>query len=318
MAITPFAVQPRLVAVSGLYRNRRLIADAVLPRVPTGGTQTFKYLLHEMADGFTIPDTRVGRASRPAQVQFSATEVSGVTQDYGLDVPVPNADVLNAQGQGDAAAQAATDPQAKAALLATNLVLLDREVRVANLVFTLGTYLAANRVTLSGTSQWSDFANSNPLDAILTAMDIPVARPNVGVIGRQAFTKLQQHPRIVSAVLGNAGNSGAVSAEAIAGLLGLERLEIGEGFLNTARPGQTLSMSRVWGKHMALLYIDPSGGPMDMPSFGWSAEWSTRQAGTVPDPDMGVRGGEKVRVYESLAEVISAPALGYFFQNAVA
>jgi hypothetical protein len=196
--------------------------------------------------------------------------------------------------------------------------MLDREVRVANLIFTLGTYLAANRTTLSGTSQWSDFTNSNPLDAILTAMDIPVQRPNIGVIGRQAFTKLQQHPIIVSAVLGNAGSRGAVAAEAIANLLGLDQLLVGEGFLNTARPGQTLSMSRVWGKHLALLYIDPNGGPMDMPSFGWTAEWGTRQAGTVPDPTRGVRGGEAVRVYESVAEVISAPALGYFFQNAVA
>ncbi|MEI6158363.1 MAG: phage capsid protein [Roseococcus sp.] len=318
MATTPFALQPRLVAISGLYTNRRLIADAVLPRVSTGGTQTFKYLLHAMEDGFTIPDTRVGRASRPAQVQFSAVETSGATMDYGLDIPIPNADVQNAQGQHDPAAQAATDPQAKATLLSTSLLMLDREVRVANLIFTLGTYLAANRTTLSGTSQWSDFTNSNPLDAILTAMDIPVQRPNIGVIGRQAFTKLQQHPIIVSAVLGNAGSRGAVAAEAIANLLGLDQLLVGEGFLNTARPGQTLSMSRVWGKHLALLYIDPNGGPMDMPSFGWTAEWGTRQAGTVPDPNMGVRGGEAVRVYESVAEVISAPALGYFFQNAVA
>lgn len=318
MAVTPFTTQPRLVAVSGLYTNRQLIADAVLPRVSTGGTQTFKYLMHEMADGFTIPDTRVGRTGRPAQVQFSATETPGVTQDYGLDVPVPNADVLNSQGQGDATAVAATDPQAKATLLATNLVALDREVRVANIIFAIATYLAANRVTLAGNAQWSDFTNSNPLDAVLTAMDIPVRRPNVGVIGRQAFTKLQQHPVIVSAVLGNAGNRGAVQAQAIADLFGLERLEIGEGFLNTARPGQALSMSRVWGKHMALLYIDPNGGPMEMPSFGWTAEWGTRQAGTVPDPNMGVRGGENVRVYESLAEVIAAPALGYLFRDCVA
>ena len=33
---------------------------------------------------------------------------------------------------------------------------------------------------------------------------------------------------------------------------------------------------------------------------------------------MGLRGSERVRVGESLKEVISAPALGYYFQNAVA
>lgn len=317
MIVAPFVVQPSLVAAAGLFRNSRLIADEVLPRV-TVGTQAFKYLQHALADGFTIPDTRVGRMSRPAQMQFTAAEIAGQTADYAIDVPVPQADVQNAQGQADAAARAATDPRTKATLLSRNLVLLDREVRVAGLVTALGTYPATNRVTLSGTAQWSDFANSNPIDAILTAMDVPVARPNIGIIGRQAFTKLQQHPRIVSGVLGNAGQSGAVGVQAVASLLGLDRLLIGESLLNTARPGQAVAMSRVWGRHMALLYIDPNGGPMDMPSFGWTAQWGDILAGTVQDPNMGMRGGELVRSGESVAEVISANALGYLFRDVVA
>lgn len=317
MALATFPIQPRLVAVSGLYRNQRLIADAVLPRVSTGGSQNYKYLMHAVEDGFTIPDTRVGRASRPARLQFSATETPGFTKDYALDIPVPYADVLNSQGQSDAAASAATDPQAKATLLATNLLMLDREVRVAALVHALATYPSANRTTLSGSSQWSD-TTSNPVDAILSAMDVPMATPNVGVIGRAAFTKLRQHPKVVSSILGNAGQAGAVSAQAIAEFLGLQQLLVGEGWVNTSRPGQAVNMQRVWGKHLALLYIDPNGGPMEMPSFGWTAEWGMRQAGTIPDPNMGARGGENVRVYESVDEVISAPAMGYLFRDCVA
>lgn len=318
MALATFPIQPRLVAVSGLYRNQRLIADEVLPRVSTGGLQSYKYLMHAAADGFTIPDTRVGRTSRPAQLQFSATETPGFTKDYALDIPVPNVDTLNAQGQADAAARAATDPQAKATMLATDLIMLDREVRVAGVVHALATYPSANRTTLSGTSQWSDHTNSNPVDAILAAMDVPMATPNVGVIGRAAFTKLRQHPKLVSSILGNAGTAGAVSAAAIAEFLGLQQLLVGEGWVNTARPGQAVNMQRVWGKHLALLYIDPNGGPMDMPSFGWTAEWGMRQAGTITDPNMGARGGENVRVYESVDEVISAPAMGYLFRDCVA
>lgn len=318
MAVAPFPVQPRLVAVSGMYRNRRLIADQVLPRVSTGGTQAYKFLKHAMADGFTVPDTRVGRASRPNQVEFSATETPGATQDYALDVPIPNADRQNAAGQADAAAQSAMDPQAKATVLATNIIMLDREVRVANKVFALATYPSTQRTTLSGTSQWSDYTNSNPASAVMAALDIPIARPNVGVLGRQTWTVVRQHPKIVSAVLGNAGTSGIVSVEQVRDLWELEELLIGEGFLNTARPGQAVSMSRVWGKHASFFYRDPAGGPMDMPSFGWTAEWGTRQAGSIEDKDMGARGGERIRVFESVDEQIAANDLGYFFQNAVA
>jgi hypothetical protein len=318
MALAPFTVQPNLVAASGLYRNTRLIADLVLPRIAPVGTQTFKWLLHTMADGYTIPDTRVGRTSRPRSVEFSATEQSGMTVDYGIEVPIPNADVRNAQGQADAVARVATDPRTKATLLATDLVLLDREVRVANLVFTLATYPSANRTTLSGTSQWSDFTNSDPIGAIHAAADSMIMRPNVGVMGRQVFTALRRHPKIVSAVLGNAGTSGVVSAEDIARLFDLDRLLVGEAFLNTARPGQAANMSRVWGKHFAMMYLDPNGGPMDMPSFGWTQPWGERVAGTIEDPNMGLRGGEWVRVGESVAEVVAANAMGYLFRDAVA
>jgi hypothetical protein len=317
MALAPFTVQPNLVAASGLYRNNRLIADQVLPRIAPVGTQTFKWLLHTMADGYTIPDTRVGRTSRPRSVEFSATEQSGMTVDYGLEVAVPNADVRNSQGQSDAVARVATDPRTKATLLATDLLLLDREVRVANLVFTLGTYPSANRATLSGSSQWSH-PDSDPIGAIHGAADGMMVRPNVGVMGRQVFTALRRHPKIVSAVLGNSGTSGVVSAQDIARFFDLDRIEVGEAFLNTARPGQAASMSRVWGKHFAMLYLDPNGGPMDMPSFGWTQPWGERVAGTIEDPNMGLRGGEWVRVGESVAEVVAASAMGYLFRDAVA
>ncbi|MGH7186883.1 MAG: phage capsid protein, partial [Pseudomonadota bacterium] len=36
------------------------------------------------------------------------------------------------------------------------------------------------------------------------------------------------------------------------------------------------------------------------------------------DRDIGMRGGEVVRVGESVKEVIAESSLGYFFQNAVA
>lgn len=314
----PFPIQANLVAISGMYRNRRLIADEVLPRVAIGGTQNYKYLRHTKEDGFTIPDTRVGRTSRPNQLQTSAIEVPGSTNDFAIDIGVPYADVQNAQGQADAVARAAMDPQAKATRVGTDIILLDREVRVAAKVHALATYPSANRTTLSGTSQWSDYVNSNPVDAILAAMDIPMAKPNVGVIGTTAFTKLRQHPKMVSGVLGNAGTAGVVTAEAIAALLGLDKLLVGEGWLNTARPGQAVSMARVWGKHLALLYLDPNGGPMDMPSFGWTAEWGTRQVGVIPDKHMGARGGEWIRSFESVDEQIAASDMGYLFRDCTA
>lgn len=84
----PFPIQPELTAIAIAYRNQSLIADEVLPRVPVG-KQDFKYLKHAMAEGFTLPDTKVGRRSKPNDVEFSATEITASTEDFGLDDPVP-------------------------------------------------------------------------------------------------------------------------------------------------------------------------------------------------------------------------------------
>ncbi|MDH5298673.1 MAG: major capsid protein, partial [Desulfobulbaceae bacterium] len=195
----PFPITPALMAIAIAYRNKRLIADEVLPRVPVG-KQEFKYLLHTMAEGFTVPDTRVGRRSKPNEVGFTATEKTDSTVDHGLDDPIPQADIANApEGY---------DPLGRATEGLTDLVLLDREVRAASLVFNANNYGAANKVTLAGTDQFSDFANSDPLETITDALDACIMRPNVMVIGRPVFSKLIRHPKIVKAVLGNSGDSG--------------------------------------------------------------------------------------------------------------
>jgi hypothetical protein len=310
MSQAPFPVNPELTAVAVKYRNTRFIADMVSPRLPVG-VQSFKYWTHKMEEAFNIRDTRVGRRSKPNEVEFTATETTASTVDYGLDDPIPQNDIDNAP--------AGHDPVLRAVEGVTDLIMLDRERRVASLLFASGTYASGNQTTLSGTSQWSDYVNSDPIGAIAGAIDTPVMRPNVGVIGRAAYTKLRGHPKIVKAVLGNAGDAGLVSAAAIAALFELDDLLVGEGFFNSAKRGQTASMSRVWGKHMALIYRDPNMDPAgNRASFCWTAQWRDRIAGALPDSNISMRGGQRVRVGESVKEIVSAPDLGFFLQNVVA
>jgi hypothetical protein len=308
MSKAPFPIQPALTAIAIAYRNTRLIADDVLPRVPVGA-QEFKYLKHALAEGFTVPDTLVGRKSRPNQVEFSGTEETASTVDHGLDSPVPQADIDNAPTN--------YNPLGKATEFTTNLIMLDREVRTSNLVFANGTYPAANRTTLSGTSQWSDPA-SDPLAAITDALDSVVMRPNIGILGRRTSTLLRRHPKVVKAFHGNSGDEGMVPLEFLADLLELEAIFVGEARLNIARPGQPANLQRVWGPHAAFIYRDSLASAQSGTTFGMTGQWGGRIAGTQTDPNIGLRGGQMVRVGESVKELITAPDLGYFFENAVA
>lgn len=317
MATAPFTISPDLTAIAVMYTQDTLIADKVLPRVPVDA-ENFTYLKYPLAEGFTVPETRVGRRSAPNQVEFSALEVSDRTQDHGLDAPVPNKDINSWRKARDAGLTKAVDPLMRATKQVTQLVMTRREKRAADLVLDSNNYAAANKVTLAGTSQWSDYSNSDPLTAIMTAMDSMVMRPNVGVLGRAVATKLQLHPKICKAVFGNNTDAGVVPISAIANLLGLEELLVGEGWLNVAAKGQAPNMQRIWGKHAVFMAQNKEADTQYGVSFGLTAQFGDRVAGTIEDSDIGLDGGVRARVGERVKELITANDLAYGFFNAVA
>lgn len=309
-AVRPFPMSPQLTAIAIAYRNPdvALIADMVLPRTPTAAE--FRYLKYNLADGFTVPDTKVGRKSAPNEVEFSATDVNDKVVDYGLDDLVPNEDISDDNS--------GVDPLGTATAYLMQLVQLAREQRVANLVFNGASFAAGNQATLSGTSQWSDEVNANPVAAIGDALDTPVMRPNIAVFGQASWTKTRRHPKIVQAIKGTAQGAGMVSRQEFADFFELQEVFVGSGFANSAKPGQTVSMARLWGKHAAFLYRDRSAGPQVGVTYGFTAEAGTKVAGTIDEPRIGLHGSQRVRAGERVKEVVAAIDLGYFFQNAVA
>ena len=315
----PFPIQQELTSIALAYRNANYIADEVLPRAPVMSRE-FKWQQFARDEMFTVPETQVGRKGEPNEVQFSGTEQASFVYDYGLDDVVPNEDVTSAPP--------GYDPLGRATEGIAELVALDRERRVANLITTLGTYPVANRVTLSGTGQWSDFTNSDPYTAIMTAFDGMLMRPNTLVMGRAVWTRLRVHPKITAALapsstgntVSTSGSTGRpATTQALAELLEVDRILVGESWVNSAKPGQTASLGRVWGKHLAALHLNPAASVRgNAITFGLTAEWGNRVAGSMPEPKVGLRGAQRVRAGESVRELVVASDTGFFFQNAVA
>lgn len=312
MNATPFPMDPVLTGVAIAYKNAKLIADQVAPRVPVAATQ-FKYHKMKLEDGFTVPDTAVGRKSMPTEMEFGTEEADSSTRDHGLDDVVPIEDI-------DAAKNIpGFDPLATAVEHLTDLVELAREVRVAAVAFAAATYPVGNKLTLAGADQWSDFANSDPIGDILTALDACLVRPNVAVLGQPTWTVLRQHPKVVKATLGNSGDSGVAARAAVAELLELDEVIVGEAWVNTAKPGQAMAKARTWGKHCALLVRDKLANLQNKrPTFMVTAQHGGRVAGQMAEPKVGLKGAIRVRSGEQVRELVVADDLGYFIENAVA
>ncbi len=321
MPQAPFQTQPRLTQIAMAVKPEGMIADMVCPRVQVAA-ENFVYSKLTHSELFLIQDTKIGRTSYPNTVELGATDVPDSTVDHGLDYFVPQKDIDTASSQ-----LANFDPIAVATESVAMMVELAREKRTADLYFTLANYASTLRTTLSGTSQWSDFTNSDPYTAIVSALDTMLVRPNIGVFGRATWTKLRSHPKVTAAVFANSGagvgqlSAGVLSRQAIADLLELDAVYVGESFYNAAKLGQTASYSRLWGKHAAFLRIDRNvrgTQGFSMPTFAMTAQYGTRIAGTIEDRMRGLSGGQTVRVGERVKEIMTFQEGGYFFENAVA
>lgn len=323
MAPRPFVVDPVLTALAVGFRNPAAtrIADMVLPRYPVSG-EKFKWTEYPISEAFNVPDARVGRRGRVQQLEFSGTEQTSEVEDYGLDSPIPYSDIASAEA-ARAQNRSTYNPETHTTMMLTDTVENIREVRVAQLVHNLNTYAADKRVTLSGTSQFSDYTNSDPIGVIKTGMNATlVYRPNTMVMGIDVWIKLSSHPKIVNAVKGNVTNSGIVSREEFLNLFrgeGINELLIGEGWYNTAKPNQPIALARSWGKHISLIHKNPmasvEGGGI---TFGMTAQFGSKIAGRIEDEDIGLQGGYRIRAGERVKELVIAKDVGYFIQNAVA
>ena len=142
------------------------------------------------------------------------------------------------------------------------------------------------------------------------------------VMGREAWSKISSHPKIVNAVKGNVTNAGIITREQFVELFageGITQLLVGEGWYNTGKPGQNPALARAWGKHIAMLHLNPmagvEGGGI---TFGMTAQYGGRISGRIEDQDVGLQGGVRIRTGERVKELVIAKDVGYLIQNAVA
>lgn len=318
----PFTVDPILTAVAIGYRNPEAsrIADEVLPRMAVGA-EKFKWTEYPLSEAFNLPDARVGRKGRVQQLEFGGEERTSAVEDYGLDSPIPNSDI-QAAAEARARKVSSFDPEKHAVQMLTDTIANIREVRVAQMVQNSANYATGRKEVLSGTDQFSDYTNSDPITAIKDGMNSTlVHRPNTAVMGRDVWSALSSHPVLVNAVKGNVSSKGIISPEEFVQLFageGLKKVLIGDAWFNSAKPGQDVSLQKAWGSHLSLLHINrtatPEGGGI---SYGWTAEYGAKVAGRIEDEDIGLQGGFRIRTGERVKEEIVAKDVGYFFEDAV-
>lgn len=297
---------PILSNVSVAYQNDMYIAEQVLPVIKSK-KKTGKYYQYDKSKFRKVHSLR-GMGANTSEVGYGISQSSAyVIKEHALKELVP--DELKDQ------AEAPLTPEMDATENVTEKLLVEKEYDLAT--YMKDTSNLTNNTTLSGTDQWSDFANSDPISDIRTGKQSVHSNifkdPNVLVLGKEVYDKLVDHPDIIDRI--KYTRLGEATPALLARLFGVDKVLVGGAGYESATEGQTSSMSYIWGKYAWLLYVEPKPA-IKRVSFGYHFQLkSPRMVDKWYNKD---KKGTYVRVTDSYTREIVSVGCAYLIKNAVA
>ena len=294
------------------------IASLVFPVVPVD-KQSNKYRIWTKGDWF-----RDEAQLRPPATESVASGYNMSTDSYMADVwalakMVADQDRVNADAD--------VNLDRGAVDFVTQRLLLRREIQWVADFFTTGKWATDKAVA----SQWSDYANSDPISDIEEGKAAILAgtgfEPNKITVGNDVWRYLKNHPDIIDR-LGMGGSSSetrVVTRQAVAAIFELEQVLVAKAVKATSAEGATVAMGMVHGKHALLSYSPPSPS-VEVPSAGYTFAWTGLNpgAGVAGVPGLAVsrfredlKKADKIEAEMAWDNKVTGSDLGYFFPSVV-
>jgi hypothetical protein len=163
--------------------------------------------------------------------------------------------------------------------LVTAKILLGREVAMHAMVTNTANFASGLSTTLSGTAQWDDYTNSDPIGDIKTGNRAVHAKvffePNTAVIPYQVMSVLEDHPDIIERI--KYSQRAVLTQDIVASVLGLQRVIVPGMGIGAGIAGNAISVSYLWGKDVLLAWV-PARAGLRMPAFAYEFVWGYPQA----------------------------------------
>lgn len=306
-AANPYANDPAQVAVAIGYKNEGHIAGEILPIVPVDRVD-FKYDEYPLAESFESLDGTMGRKGRATELEYGGIEKTGGCIGYGFFASVPVVDQMENRNSRK------PDPVNRGTEKIMEALWNQRERRTATICRDTDNYdnveafIAAEKLNADGV---------NAYKTILELLDVPIIRPNQLTLGFRELTKLQTCESFVKAWNNNSGDSGVVPVEALARLLRLDRVLVGNSRINTAAPGKPANIQPAFVNDLMFHYRAPVLDTSGTPTWGFTGEFGdpVTDKKMLPPGEMGVFGGTRVFAGHLLGEVVSCKPAGLLLQN---
>ncbi len=325
--LTPSAVhvdQPLTnLTLAYAQSQENFIADKVFPTVGVS-KQSDKYYIYDRANmnrtgdvAKLAPRTEVNRIGMTLSTSSYFADVYGLGMDFDEQTLANEDAMLDIRSAG-------------AETLAMRLM-IHREEQFATNFFSTGVWGTDN--TLSGTSQWSDYTNSTPIQDVTAARRaVQLAsggfKPNTMVVGKEVRDKLINHPDILARLNGGATvtNTALITDAKLAEIFEVENFYVMEAVKNSSVEGVAESNAFIGGKNALLAYTPSTAGLMS-PAAGLTFAWNNLEG--VNNLGITVESfsddalkrqqiAEMIQVKMSYDMKVVGADLGYLFAAAVA
>jgi len=302
-------VDPVLTNVSQKRRdNVYEVGEALFPDVPVMSRSGRIKMWGDEAFMIVPTERAPGAVFKAVDIAYSATNFNLV--DHGLSCELAVED-------GEEAKAVSVDlviPKVHNVMAKMDL---NREKMKQDLATNPANYGASNKVTLSGTSQWSDYVNSDPLADVNTAKYriADTTGEVVNVIGVSDLTErvLLHHPTIIAWAKGLGISEVTLNRSMLERYFDVDRIAVSKATWKDS----TGTFQKFWGRDVVLASVVSKGESKEYKSFGYNY-----QLKGYPKTYKKQWDGRKHTWYwnvsDSRVPVMTAPDTGYLITDAVA
>ncbi len=296
-------VDPVLTTLARGYSNAQLVAASLFPfatvekeagKIPQFGKEAFKIYNTERA--LRAKSNRIS----PDGVQ----SIDFVCDEHDLEYPI---DYRESEEAMFLLEEHATN-------VVTEGIRLRHEKKCADLAQTAENYPTGNKVTLSGTSQFTH-ASSDPIGVIEDAKEAVRSkigkRPNTMIIGASSFKALKNHAQLIERI--KYSMTGVVTVDLMKQIFGIDNIFVGEAVYVSGAG----TFSDIWADNIILAYVPAAPQSGERTPYEPSFAYTLRKKGK-PEIDKRDEEGGKLRLIRNtdifVPKIVGAEA-GYLISD---
>lgn len=263
---------------------------------------------------FSVPNTRRSERGAYQRSDWSWDWDTYACLENGWEEPVDDREVKLFSRYFDA--------EKMSARRALNIVLRNQEKRIADAVFN-----ASNFTVHNVTHEWDDGTNAVPISDVKTGRkaihDAIGMEPNTLVISYSTYLDLGICDSIVDRIKYTNPNvqRGDIGPALLAQAFGVDKVLVGGSLYNSAKKGQTASLSALWSNEYAMLCVTDDSPMMgEIPCIGRTFLWigdSPSNAVIESYRDETIR-GDVIRVRHDTDEEFVSTDCAYLLGNITA